>query len=594
MNIRERVDALRGRMRENGMKAYVVYSSDPHGSEYVSGHWRSRSWLSGFTGSAGTLVVTEKEAGLWSDFRYFIQAAEELAGSGIDLYKMGESGVPGYLEWIASHLSAGEVLGMDGRTLTLKEWEEMARHFTDAGIMINGENDLVGDIWSGRPGESGGAVWALSDEEAGESAASKVGRLRDELAARRIDGTLIASLDDIAWVLNVRGSDVPYNPVVQSYLYVSRDKLVWFVGQSKVGDDLSGLISALKMDVRPYADVSGFMASLSDKTLFLSPERINSAVMSVLSETVVPLKGVDLTTRMKALKNEGEQARLRRCMEKDGAAMVRFIKWLKTAVASGENISELKAASVLREFRAGQEGFLSESFSTIPGYRAHGALCHYEADEESQAQLKPESLFLVDSGGQYREGTTDITRTLSLGEPADLERSDYTLVLKGHIALSRAVFPEGTRGYQLDLLARQPLWNAGLNYGHGTGHGVGYILNVHEGPQKISPHPIDEPLLPGMVTSNEPGIYREGTHGIRIENLILTTEWADCPEQEPFLAFETLTLCPYDSALIDTSLLDSSEIEWVNRYHAMVFSRVSPLLDEEEKKWLKEECREIN
>ncbi len=593
MDVRERIEALRGKMKEQGMKAYVVYSSDPHGSEYVSDHWKSRSWLSGFTGSAGTLVVTEKEAGLWTDFRYFIQAAEELEGSGVDLYKMGEPGVPEYLEWIVSRLGAGDVLGMDGRTLTLKEWEDMARHFTDPGILINGERDLAGEIWTDRPASAGGPVWMLSDEEAGESAASKIARLRDELRMRKIGATLIASLDDIAWVLNVRGSDVPYNPVVQSYLYVSGSDLVWFVDRAKVGGGVSSFLASLGLELRHYEEVSDYMASLRDQSLYLSPERINSAVMSVLSETVLPLKGVDLTTRMKAQKNAGEQSRLRSCMEKDGAAMVRFIRWIKAAVASGEKITELKAAAVLRDFRAGQEGFLSESFSTIPGYRAHGALCHYEAEEETQALLKPESLFLVDSGGQYREGTTDITRTLSLGEPSVLEKSDYTLVLKGHIALSRAVFPEGTRGYQLDLLARQPLWNAGLNYGHGTGHGVGYILNVHEGPQKISPHPIDEALLPGMVSSNEPGIYREGVHGIRIENLILTAEWDECPEGAGFLNFETLTLCPYDPSLIDLSLLDSGEKEWINNYHAMVLERISPLLNEEERAWLAEECREI-
>ncbi|RDG31859.1 aminopeptidase P family protein [Oceanispirochaeta sp. M1] len=595
MTVQERLSALRRRMEENNLDAYVVFSSDPHGSEYVSDHWRCRSWITGFTGSAGIAVITSDEAGLWTDFRYFIQAAEELSGSGVKLFKMNEPDVPSYLEWISSSLKENAVIGMDGRTLTLKEWEAMAQAFGEKKILIDGSEDLIGSLWIDRPDDSLAKVWSLSEEESGESTLSRIERIRAELKSRKMDATLIASLDDVAWTLNVRGGDVPYNPVVQSFLYLSQDSIIWFVDGSKIGDDLRKEMNSRNVEIRSYGSVKEHLSSLRDLSLYLSPDRINSSLMSVLSDSVLPLKGVDISTRMKAEKNPVEQERLRHCMEKDGTAVVRFIRWIRDAVdESGSKVTELKAASALRGFRAEQDGFLSESFSPIPAYKAHGAICHYEAEEISQFTIGRESLFLIDSGGQYKDGTTDITRTLSMGTPSAREKHDYTLVLKGHIALSIAVYPEGTRGYQLDLLARQPLWNAGLNYGHGTGHGVGYILNVHEGPQRISSHPVDEALKPGMITSNEPGIYREGEHGIRIENLIMTVPWKDNPEVESFYAFETMTLCPYEQKLIDRSLLDNGEKSWINAYHNEVLKRLSPYLNEEEVKWLREECVEIS
>lgn len=594
MTVQKRLSSLRHKMEENNLDAYVVFSSDPHGSEYVSEYWRCRSWLSGFTGSAGTVVVTKDDAGLWTDFRYFIQATEELKGSTINLFRMGEPEVPSYLEWISSNLNENAVIGMDGRTLTLKEWEAMAQVFSEKNIRIDGSEDLIGSIWDNRPQDSLVDVWSLTEEESGESTASRISRIRAELQSRKMDATLIASLDDVAWTLNVRGGDVPYNPVVQSFLYISRDSIVWFVNESIIGEEIRDAMTLQGVVIQSYDSVKEFLSELKDLSLYLSPERINSSLMLVLSDSVSPLKGVDISTRMKAEKNPVEQNRLRHCMEKDGVALVQFIRWIRGAVAEPESqVTELKAASALKGFRGVQEGFLSESFSPIPAYKAHGAICHYEADESSQFTIAKESLFLIDSGGQYRDGTTDITRTLSFGSPSEREMRDYTLVLKGHIALSRAIYPEGTRGYQLDLLARQPLWNEGLNYGHGTGHGVGYILNVHEGPQKISPHPIDEALKPGMITSNEPGIYREGEHGIRIENLIMTVPWTECPEEENFYAFETMTLCPYERKLIDISLLDNNEIVWINKYHQEVLQRLSPMLNEDESQWLREECIEI-
>jgi len=580
-------------MKERGMKAYIVFSSDAHGSEYVSPYWRCRTWISGFTGSAGTVVVTQDDAGLWTDYRYFIQAAEELKGSGIRLFKMGEPGVPSYIEWLAEILESGDVIGMDGRTLSLGEWEAMAAAYGPLDVRIDGHDDLIGELWTDRPVDSVKPVWCLTDEEAGKSSREKIKEIRSIMEDRHLDATLISSLDDIAWILNVRGGDVPYNPVVQSYLYLSHDSISWFVDQRKISPEVRSIIEALGINVLDYNSVTEFLSRLNPRlSLYVSPERTSSTLVSSLPETINLLKGVNISTRLKAEKNTGEQTRIRTVMEKDGIALVRFIIWLREEI-NRTALTEIEAAAKLREFRASQDGFLSESFSPIPAYRAHGAICHYEATEKDQFTLDKSSLFLIDSGGQYREGTTDVTRTLALGQPTQREAHDYTLVLKGHIALSRAVFPEGTKGYQLDILARAPLWKEGLNYGHGTGHGVGYILNVHEGPQRISPHPVNESLKKGMICSNEPGIYREGEHGIRIENLILVQPWNECPGEENFLSFETLTLCPYERSLIDISLLDAEEIDWVNSYHREVYKRLSPGLSPGEQDWLKNETLEI-
>jgi Xaa-Pro aminopeptidase len=593
MTTKEKLIALRTKMKERGLQAYIIFSSDPHGSEYVSDHWRCRSWISGFTGSAGTVVVTLQDAGLWTDFRYFIQATEELKDSGIKLFKMGEPGVPPFIDWLADSLEDESVVGMDGRTLTLKDWEAMAVPFTPRQIRIDGQDDLIGELWLDRPSEALEPVWLLSDEEAGVKSRDKISDIRRIMTQGHVDATIISSLDDIAWILNMRGGDVPYNPVIQSFLYISLKELIWFVDDRKLDESIHTALQSLGVQWLPYGEVEQRMSMLeSDITLYVSPERSSSALISALPEGIKVVKGIDFSTRLKAEKNQGEQKRIRKVMEKDGVALVRFIIWLRRRLEEGV-LSELEAAKALKGFRSEQDGFFGESFSPIPAYKAHGAICHYEAKEQNQFFLEKDSLFLIDSGGQYKEGTTDITRTLALGAPTEREILDYTLVLKGHIALSQAVFPAGTRGYQLDILARMALWNAGLNYGHGTGHGVGYILNVHEGPQKISPHPIDETLRPGMVCSNEPGIYREGQHGIRIENLILVQPWTECPENETFYRFETLSLCPYERSLIDSSLLTRDEIGWVNNYQEEVFRRLSPLLGEKAKSWLREETLEI-
>jgi len=589
----ERLQALRNIMKRENLSAYIVYSGDAHGSEYVAAHWRSRTWLSGFTGSAGILVVTAEEAGLWTDFRYYIQAAQELEGSGISLFKAGVPGVPEYREWLSGKLPAGSVVGMDGRTLTVKEWESLAGRFNPAGLSISVRKDLVGEIWADRPEVPCVPVWQLTPEESGESREARLKRVREEMRRSGVDNYLISSLDDIAWLLNIRGADVAYNPVVQSYLLLNGSGVFWFVRTDAVSSGIRGDLERDGVTVREYDEVISMVSGLpAESVLLVSAEKTSSLLVGSVPEGVKILKAMDITTRMKAQKNPVEQGQIRKAMEKDGAAMVRFLIWMEKALKE-RKVTELEAAAALRGFRAEQEGFLDESFSPIPGYRSHGALCHYEADEEGQFAMEPSGLFLLDSGGQYREGTTDITRTIALGEPTDEEVRDYTLVLKGHVALSMVHFPRGTRGYQLDALARLPLWEQGLNFGHGTGHGVGYILNVHEGPQRISPHPVDEELKPGMVSSNEPGIYREGSHGVRIENLILTVPWEECPGDGEFYGFETLTLCPYDHSLIDPALLTAEEKGWINGYQEEVRRRLAPLLSESENNWLEAAACEI-
>ncbi len=572
-------------MKERGLSAYVLYSSDPHGSEYLSPHWEARAWLSGFKGSAGTLVVTQEEAGLWTDFRYFIQADKELGGSGIDLYRVGETETPPYDEWIRDRLSPKSLVGLDERTLMLESWETLQKTLGPKEIDIRGE-DLLEGLWTDRPPEAFGECWALSSQEAGLSVEAKIEALRQKLQAQGRGATLISSLDDIAWLLNVRGEDVPHHPVIQSYLFLSREEVVWFVTLSKVPGEVQRELGQWGVELREYGEVLDFLKELQCKDLFVSGEKTSLALINALPKSVRISRGVDITSRLKAQKNEGELKRIRLAMERDGVAMVRFIREMRTLVGEGQALSELEAAAILRDLRAEQEGYLFDSFTPIPGYGPNGALCHYKAEKETAATIGRQSLFLIDSGGQYRYGTTDITRTLIFREPNSQEKRDYTLVLKGHIALSRATFPAGTRGYQLDLLARQPLWDRGLNYGHGTGHGVGYVLGVHEGPQSVSPHPRDEALLPGMILSNEPGIYREGEYGIRIENIILVKDWEACPEGAGFYEFETLTLCPYEPSLIDTSLLMDQEIRWINAYHRMVFERLAPHLSREEQIWL--------
>ncbi|MCK5735246.1 MAG: aminopeptidase P family protein, partial [Spirochaetaceae bacterium] len=563
MTTPQRINSLRRLMVSSGVDAYIINGSDPHGSEYPSKRWRTREWISGFSGSAGIVVVTGEKAGLWTDFRYWIQASAELAESGIELYREGEEGVSGIGEWLSEILPSGSIVGFDGRTVSAKtagEWNEI---FQEREIQTDSSLDLINSLWADRPAVSKAAVIELKEEISGEARLLRMERLILALEKEQTDSWIGIGLDSTAWLLNVRGADVPYNPVVNGFLIYTAGVFTWYTDESRIPDEL---LKSLTADGVLTGDYNAFFPALrqisTDSRVLIDPQSITRAVLDELPRGIKIKTAADPVILMKSCKNEIEASRTSKAMEKDGVAMVRFMIKLEKAMGEGVSLTELDAAGMLLEERSSLPGFLEESFSPIPAFGSHGAICHYEATPEGAFKLEAGSnLLLLDSGGQWEEGTTDITRTIALGSPSEMQIMDYTLTLKGHISLSVARFPRGTRGYQLDALARNALWQQGINYGHGTGHGVGYRLNVHEGPHKISPAPIDVPLLPGMVVSNEPGVYRENKYGIRIENLLIcrediTTEFGS------FLAFDTLTLAPYDRRLIDTGLLNEGEIKW--------------------------------
>ena len=571
-----------------GVDAYIITGSDPHASENPPSRWRTREWISGFTGSAGIVAVARHKAGLWTDFRYWIQAFGELQESGIDLFRDGQDGISHIQDWLVENLSSDMKIGYDGRTVSARTASEWDDKFSDSGIGAVTDLDLIGDIWIDRPLPAMASLVELEEDETGESRSSRLDRLSESLASGGADTWLGIGLDSVAWLLNVRGGDVPYNPVVTGFFIKSADTVVWYTDEGRIPENLRISLTEDGVETAPYEDFFPALENLPALSrILIDRQSITRAVMDRLPDDVTIITGKDPVILMKARKNVVEASRISRAMEKDGVAMVRFLMDLEKAMAEGRTPTELDAAAMLLEHRSSIPGFLGESFSPIPAFGAHGAICHYEAVPETAFTLEAgPDLFLIDSGGQWEEGTTDITRTVTLGVPTVEQRRDYTLTFKGHIALSRARFPKGTRGYQLDTMARTALWNEGIDFGHGTGHGVGYRLNVHEGPQRISPAPVDVAMEPGMVTSNEPGVYREGSYGIRIENLLICREDI-VTEFGAFLAFDTLTLAPYDRKLIDIDLLDEGEIHWVNEYQAEVFRRLSPMLETGEKDWLK-------
>jgi Xaa-Pro aminopeptidase len=588
IKVKDKINSLRSYMKKEGLHCYIITGSDPHMSEYVAPRWRTRAWFSHFTGSAGTLVITADKAGLWTDFRYWIQAAGELEGSGIDLFKQGLTDTIPFVDWIASELKEGDKAAIEGSTISADLAEKWKERLVKKGIILTDAGEIPHSLWAERPNPPSTPLYTLPIEITGKDRKDKIDQVRDLLLLHDCGGTFISSLDDIAWVLNIRAMDVTMNPVALAYCWIGENRVILFTDVNRFKKGVREELEADNIEISSYEDFSDFLGSLTLPSVYLCKERNSWKITELLPGKCEIINGPELTASLKSQKNMVEIDCFRKAMVEDGAAMVNFIYWLKTTLGR-ENITEISAAKKLRQFRAAQPGFIEESFTPIPGYAHHGALCHYDADEKSCSTLLEKSLFLLDSGGQYEGATTDITRTFALGEPSSQEKTDYTLVLKGHIALSQAVFPQGTKGYQLDLLARQPLWNHRMNYGHGTGHGVGAFLNVHEGPHSISPRPIDHPLILGSITSNEPGLYREGSHGIRIENLILTISDSET-EFGNFYKFETLTLCPYEKELIDIGLLERSEISWINEYHKRVFDLVSPLLSTNEKDWLKNAC----
>jgi len=589
MDVVERLAALRELMKNRDLAAYLVPSTDPHQSEYVAATWQRRGFISGFDGSAGTVVVTrEKGAGLWTDSRYFLQADQQLQGTGIELFKMGQPGVPEITDWLPTVLGKGDRLGLDPKVHSVEGYESLARELEPRGISLHPVvDDLVEAVWADeRPSMPDRPVRLHPVEYAGVSAEDKLARLREAMRQQdEAEAHVLSALDEIAWLFNLRGADVEYNPVFIAYAIVERERALLFVDLNKIGDELRGALPE-DVELRPYEAVEETLQTLAraEARVWIDPSTTSQRVAELLGQGAELLRKHSPVPGWKAVKNKTEIEGMRAAHLRDGVAMVRFLRWLEGAVAKGGE-SEISLAEKLESLRAEGEHFVGLSFETIAGYGGHGAIVHYAADEESSAQLKPEGILLVDSGGQYLDGTTDITRTMALGPPTDEQRMAFTLVLKGHLALGHMRFPEGTNGYQLDVLARAPLWSEGLNYGHGTGHGVGAHLCVHEGPFSVSLRKNLTPLAAGHVLSNEPGFYKADEFGMRIENLVEVVG----PEETysgSFLGFEDLTLCPYDRALVDVERLTAAEREQVDAYHARVRDKLSPLLGDEDRKWL--------
>lgn len=584
------LEALRELMRSKHVDAVIIPGTDPHQSEYPSEHWKFRDYVSGFTGSNGTAVVTLTDAGLWTDSRYFLQAQEQLEGSGFTLHKENIPGEPTALEWLGETLGEDAVLGVDGRLFSLMEANRIEMFCAQNGFMFAPDFRAAEAIWTDRPPRPMNPAFVHDEALAGEDVESKMARVLDAVDAADADGLLIAALDEIAWLLNLRGSDVDYTPVVIAFAYVSADERVLFIDKEKLTAEVKAHLKKYGVKVKDYDDIEDFLGKISSSsTVMVDPNRVSDALGQAMlcnktyqTSPVVALKGV---------KNESQIAGFRQAMLYDGAAMVRMMMWLERHVAEG--ITEMDVDRRLQQERAAFDSNRGDSFHMIAGYKDHGAIVHYEATDESAYTLAPDGLLLIDTGGQYLEGTTDVTRTISLGNPTAAEKHDYTLILKGHLALSRAVFPKGTMGVQLDVLARGPLWQEGMTYLHGTGHGVGHFLGCHEGPQSIRMQTNDTALALGMVTSNEPGIYKAGEYGIRTENLLLCVPACSSEEWGDFYKFETLTLFPYDTTLIDMDMLTREEVEQINAYHAMVCERLTPLLNADEAQWLKRKCESI-
>lgn len=585
MNIHDRLASLRQKMQEHSLSAYLIPSSDPHQSEYLPENYKTREFISGFSGSAGTVLVTKDKAILWTDGRYFLQAEKQLAGSGIELYKMMEPNVPTINEFLKSALKSGEKLGMDGKVVSVRIFEDMKKDLEEIELVT--DLDLIGEIWENRPQAVLSKAFILDEKYTGKSAKEKIEEIRSMLVEKKTDSTVIGALEDVCYLFNVRGKDVRCNPVVTAYALVDKTRAIIFISDKQLTDDVKKYFASQGITVMGYEDVFEEAKNLKG-TVYLDPSRTNVYLYSQIKTKIE--KGLNLTSTLKAIKNDVELKNFDNAMEKDGAAMVKILKWVEEN--AGKGITEWDVSEQLLKFRAEGKDFLEESFETISGYGPNGAIIHYSPSSTASAKLEAKSFLLLDSGGQYLNGTTDITRTIKLGELSEQEKMDYTLVLKSHIALAKAKFKAGTTGFALDTIPREVLWAYGRDYKHGTGHGVGYVLSVHEGPQSISSRYLDVPMKPGMVTSNEPGLYVAGSHGIRIESLIVTSNFKTTEDGE-FYQFKTITLCPIDTRPIVKGILSDEEIKWLNDYHKEVCERLTPYLDEEHKLFLKERTKSI-
>ena len=591
METPEKISKLRRSMAEHGIDAYIVPSADPHQSEYPADRWKTRAWLSGFRGSAGTVVVTQKWAGLWTDPRYHIRGGMELAGSGIELFKYGILGVPSYEDWLYQELNEGSVIGFDGTVVSISELKKLKNAFRDKGVTFVTQHDLAGKLWQDRPGIPMHTIFSHDDHFSGESRISKIRRIREELTDRKVDVHLLTMLDEIAWTFNIRGSDVEYNPVTISYAVISQQEARLFIQSSKVPADVRTRLEKDGVIISEYEDIFAYIQQLpAGINILVDPDKTSCALWESIPKNCQRKAGTSIPHSMKAIKNHVELEGIRKSQIRDGVAMVKWMHWLDGQIGRVSH-TEITVADRLTEFRWQGEYFQGLSFGTICGYQANSAIGHYSSKPETVPTLKPEGILLIDSGGQYLDGTTDVTRTLTLGNPTPEEKQVFTLVLKCHIRLAGITFPKGTRGVQLDAIAREYLWREGWNCRHGIGHGVGSYLNVHEGPQRFSTDN-NVVLELNMLTSNEPGVYFEGKFGTRIENLLVTVSKASTEFGE-FYGFETVTLCPVDLDLVDVSLLTLDERSWLNRYHQKVYEELEPFLSSQERDWLQHETRKI-
>ncbi len=595
--MRKELELLRGKMQKEGIDAYLITTDDFHGSEYLGEYFKCREYISGFTGSAGTLVVMADQAGLWTDGRYFLQAQQQLAGSGITLYRSGEPGVPSVNRFLAGHLKEGQVLGYDGRCVMEQFAEELRALLTEKGVTLRSDVDLAGDVWEHRPPLSRQTVWLLDDAMTGMTRKKKMAQVRNAMAEKQADCFLLASLEDICWLLNVRGNDVACTPVVLSYVLMTKGHLCWYVQREAVPREVEKALQKDGVILRDYADIYEDAAALPEGARVLyDSQHAGAGLIDRLKKEVVPVEAENPTLLLKAVKNPTETEYMRRANLRDSVAMTKFIYWVKHRVGK-ESITELGASAYLEHLREQQEGYMGPSFAPIMAYGAHGAIVHYSADADSDIPLKAESFLLADTGGHYLPGTTDMTRTIALGPLTKEQKMLYTTVLRGNLQLAHARFLKGCTGYNLDPLARGPLWAKGYDYNHGTGHGVGYLLSVHEGPNAFRSRPAEGGrgncvLAQGMITSDEPGVYLEGAYGIRLENLLLCLK-DTAVGNGAFLKFEPLTWVPFEAEAILPEEMSEKEIRWLNAYQKTVYEKLAPYLDPGERDWLLEVTKPV-
>ena len=593
-NIPERIAALREAMKQHKIDAYIIPTSDPHMSEYPADCWKYREWISGFTGSAGTVIITADKAGLWTDSRYFLQASTQLEGTGIELFKMMLPETPTIPEFLTHELKEGQTVGLNGETYSLADARSLEKALAEKEIKLNTNASLIDPIWKERPAIPEAPMFEMPVELSGKSTEDKLIDINKMLHKAGADCTILSALDEVAWTFNIRGTDVAYNPVVISYAFVSEKESVLFVNPKKIPAEIAEHLKKEGVTLADYGMLATFLSRLPEQTrVFIDSKRTNVAIYNALPKSSILIEGTSPANHLKSIKNETEIKGFRNAVLKDGIAMTKFYFWLEKMLKAGEKVTELSAAAKLTALRSEQPQYVMDSFASISSYGPHGAVVHYSPTPETDTELKTDSLYLLDSGAQYLDGTTDISRTIALcDEPSEQMKKDFTRALKGTIGIAKCKFPAGIRGCLIDAFARKALWDAGINYLHGTCHGIGHCLNVHEGPQSIRMEENPVILEPGMVMSDEPAMYRPGEYGIRTENMILIREDSET-EFGKFLGFETLTLCYIDTKLVIPSMLSVREHAWLNKYHQMVYDLVSPHLTEEEKAWLKEKTAEI-